>query len=117
MSEYFDLIKQQIAEHKVVLYMKGSKNFPACGFSASVCNILEKLSVDFKDIDILEDAGLRAAIKEFSNWPTIPQLYINGELIGGSDIARDLYLSGELQELLWGISNLESLGSSSFASG
>ena len=80
--------------------MKGSKDFPQCGFSASVSNILSKLGVDFKDIDILQNPELRQAIKEFSDWPTIPQLYVGGEFIGGCDIVKEMYESGELQELL-----------------
>ena len=100
MNDYFDEIKKDISENKVVLYMKGSRDFPMCGFSSLVCQILTKLGVDFKDINILEDANVRNAIKEFSNWPTIPQLYINGEFIGGSDITKQLYESGELQKLL-----------------
>ena len=94
-----DLIKKDISENKVVLYMKGTKNFPMCGFSSLVCQILNKLDVEFKDINILEDETLRQAIKEFSNWPTIPQLYVNGEFIGGSDIVKQLYESGELTKL------------------
>ena len=94
-----DTIKKDISENKVVLYMKGTKNFPMCGFSSLVCQILNKLDVEFKDINILEDEALRQAIKEFSNWPTIPQLYVNGEFIGGSDIVKQLYESGELTKL------------------
>jgi monothiol glutaredoxin len=100
MRDYFERIASEIKENKVVLYMKGSKQFPMCGFSAVVCQILAKLEVEFKDVNILEDEGLRSAIKEFSNWPTIPQLYINGEFIGGSDIAKQLYESGELKKIL-----------------
>lgn len=100
MEKQFEEIKKDITENTVVLYMKGTKDFPACGFSALVCQILTKLGVQFKDINILENMELRNAIKEFSDWPTIPQLYIKGEFIGGSDIVKQLYEAGELQKLL-----------------
>jgi monothiol glutaredoxin len=100
MKDWLQSIENEVKSNKVVLYMKGSKSFPMCGFSAVVCQILEKLGVDFKDVNVLEDENLRVAIKQFSDWPTIPQLYINGEFIGGSDIAKQLYENGELQKLL-----------------
>ena len=100
MSEIFNYIKKELNDNKVVLFMKGSKEAPECGFSALVVQILEKLEVSFKDINVLKDNALRQGIKEFSNWPTIPQLYINGEFIGGSDIVKEMYLNGQLKEML-----------------
>ena len=98
-----DRIRQQIGEAPVVLFMKGTPVFPQCGFSAAVVQILSHLGVKFKGIDVLSDGSVRQGIKEFSNWPTIPQLYVNGEFVGGSDIMREMYTSGELQKLLEGI--------------
>jgi monothiol glutaredoxin len=95
-----DRIKSDISENDVVLYMKGTPIFPQCGFSAAVVGVLTHLGVKFKGINILEDPELRQGIKEFSNWPTIPQLYIKGEFIGGCDIVREMYQSGELQQIL-----------------
>ena len=100
MSKTFDQIKNDIASHDVVLYMKGNEKFPMCGFSATVVQILKTLGIEFKAIDVLQDADLREDIKAFANWPTIPQLYIKGEFIGGCDIVREMYQAGELQELL-----------------
>jgi len=96
----FDRIRQDITTNEVVLYMKGSAAFPQCGFSAAVVQVLENLHLRFKDVDVLSDPALRQGIKDFTNWPTIPQLYIKGEFIGGCDIVRELYATGELQELL-----------------
>ena len=96
----FERIKQDISSNDVVLYMKGTAVFPQCGFSAAVVQILSQIGVIFKDINVLEDAGIRQGIKDFTNWPTIPQLYIKGEFVGGCDIVREMYTSGELQELL-----------------
>ena len=96
----FDQIKSDIASNDVVLYMKGTKKIPQCGFSATVVQILERVGVDFKDVNVLADPNIRDGIKAFSEWPTIPQLYIKGEFIGGCDITREMYQSGELQELL-----------------
>ena len=93
-------IQQDIADHDVVLYMKGTPVFPQCGFSAAVVQVLSELGVRFKSFDVLTDPSLRQGVKEFSNWPTIPQLYVKGELVGGCDIVREMYQSGELQELL-----------------
>jgi len=93
-------IRQEVADHPVVLYMKGSPVFPQCGFSAAVVQILSHLGVKFKGVDVLADPGIRQGIKEFSNWPTIPQLYVKGEFIGGCDIVREMFESGELQALL-----------------
>ena len=96
----YDRIKQDVSGNDVVLYMKGTPVFPQCGFSAAVVQVLTHLGVKFKGIDVLTDPSLRQGIKDFSNWPTIPQLYVKGELIGGSDIVSALHDSGELQELL-----------------
>jgi monothiol glutaredoxin len=96
----FDRIRQEIAGNDVVLYMKGSAVFPQCGYSAAVVQVLNNLGIVFKDIDVLSDPSLRQGIKDFTNWPTIPQLYVKGEFIGGCDIVRDMYASGELQDLL-----------------
>ncbi|MEQ8370442.1 MAG: Grx4 family monothiol glutaredoxin [Alphaproteobacteria bacterium] len=93
-------ITEDITENPVVLYMKGTPVFPQCGFSAAVVQCLTTLGVKFKGIDVLADANLRQGIKEFSSWPTIPQLYVKGEFVGGCDIVREMYMSGELQQLL-----------------
>lgn len=93
-------IAAEIRDNDVVLYMKGSPVFPQCGFSAAVVQILSQMGVKFKGIDILVDPSLRQGIKEFSNWPTIPQLYIKGEFVGGCDIVREMFETGELAELL-----------------
>ena len=95
----FDRIQQEIGSNDVVLYMKGTPAYPMCGFSSAVVQILNSLNVPFKGIDVLTDASIRQGIKEFSQWPTIPQLYVKGEFIGGCDIAREMYESGELQDL------------------
>jgi monothiol glutaredoxin len=95
-----DRIQSEIESAPVVLYMKGTPVFPQCGFSAQVVQILSLLGVKFKSFDVLSDDELRQGIKEFSNWPTIPQLYLKGEFVGGCDIVREMYQSGELVELL-----------------
>jgi monothiol glutaredoxin len=92
-------IQQDVADNEVVLYMKGTPVFPQCGFSAAVVQVLTELGVKFKGIDVLTDPSLRQGIKEFSSWPTIPQLYVKGEFIGGCDIVREMYASGELSQL------------------
>ena len=94
-----DRIRQDIGDNPVVLFMKGSPVFPQCGFSAAVVQILSHLGVKFKGIDVLSDPEIRQSIKEFSNWPTIPQLYVKGEFIGGCDIIREMFETGELQQL------------------
>jgi monothiol glutaredoxin len=93
-------IKRDISENPVLLYMKGTPVFPQCGFSAAVVQILTTVGVKFKGIDVLADPEIREGIKEFSSWPTIPQLYVKGEFVGGCDIVREMYESGELQEFL-----------------
>jgi monothiol glutaredoxin len=96
-----ELIQQQISENDVVLYMKGSPDFPQCGFSANAVRILKSSGVDhIFSVDVLQDPAIRQGIKEFSDWPTVPQLYVHGEFIGGSDIMTEMYQSGELADLL-----------------
>ena len=94
-----DRIQGKIDENAVVLFMKGTPMFPQCGFSAAVVQALSVMGVKFKGIDVLEDMELRDGIKEFSSWPTIPQLYVTGEFVGGSDIIREMHETGELQQL------------------
>ncbi len=97
----FARIDADVKNNDIVLYMKGSKKLPQCGFSATVVAVLERLGIeDYKDINVLADAEIREGIKAYTQWPTIPQLYIKGEFIGGCDIVRDMYQSGELQALL-----------------
>ena len=93
-------IKADITANKIMLYMKGNKDMPMCGFSNQVVHILNQTGVQFEAKNVLEDEVLRQAIKEFSDWPTIPQLYVNGEFIGGCDIITELYQSGELADQL-----------------
>ena len=96
----FDRIQKELDDHTVVLFMKGTPVFPQCGFSAAVAQILAVLNVQYHSIDVLQDSEIRQGIKDFTNWPTIPQLYVKGEFIGGCDIIREMYETGELQELL-----------------
>ncbi len=96
-----DTIKEQVSKNRVVLYMKGSPDFPQCGFSANVVGILRACGVgDFYSVNVLENPDIRQGIKEYANWPTIPQLYVNGEFVGGSDILAEMYQKGELQKML-----------------
>jgi monothiol glutaredoxin len=95
-----DWIRKTIANNDVVVFMKGTQKFPQCGFSAQVAQILAHLGVDYKDVNVLEDMSIREGIKAFSNWPTIPQLYVKGEFVGGCDIVREMFQEGELQQLL-----------------
>ncbi|MFK7968149.1 MAG: Grx4 family monothiol glutaredoxin [Rickettsiaceae bacterium] len=99
-NKIFDFIRNEIKEHEVVLFMKGTADFPKCGFSAMVISILRSVGVKFKDHDVLENEELRQGIKDFSDWPTIPQLYIKGEFVGGCDIVREMYENGSLSELV-----------------
>jgi monothiol glutaredoxin len=96
----FERIKQDLSANPVVLYMKGTPVFPQCGFSSMAVQVLSTLGVKFKAVDVLADPAIRQGIKEYANWPTIPQLYVKGELVGGADIIRDMYSSGELTQLL-----------------
>tara|TARA_B110001454_G_scaffold171291_1_gene162005 strand:+ start:34002 stop:34310 length:309 start_codon:yes stop_codon:yes gene_type:complete len=100
MSTVNERIDSLLNENPVVLFMKGNQNFPMCGFSARACSILQDLGVKFKDVNVLEDEEIRNGIKVYGNWPTIPQLYINKKLVGGSDIMMEMYQSGELQDLM-----------------
>lgn len=96
----FDRIRNDIAGNDVVLYMKGTPTFPQCGFSAAAAQILAVLGVEFRGIDVLQEPDLRQGIKDFSEWPTIPQLYVKQEFVGGCDIMREMYQSGELSDFL-----------------
>ncbi len=96
----FSEIQSDISSHDVVLYMKGTKDFPQCGFSSMASQILQHCGVEFLDCNVLESPELREGIKAFTDWPTIPQLYVKGEFIGGCDIMREMYEEGELQALL-----------------
>lgn len=95
-----DWIRKQIAANDVVLFMKGTKAMPQCGFSGQLVQILKYLDVDYKDVNVLEDMSIREGVKSFTQWPTIPQLYIKGEFVGGCDIVREMFQQGELQDLL-----------------
>jgi monothiol glutaredoxin len=99
-SHVANRIRQEIETNDVVLFMKGTPVFPQCGFSAAVVQVLSHLEVKFSGIDVLQDPGLRQGIKDFSNWPTVPQLYVKGEFVGGCDIIREMFQAGELQTLL-----------------
>lgn len=96
----FDRIRADISSNDIVLYMKGTAVFPQCGFSAAVVQVLTQLGVTFKDINVLEDSAIRQGIKDFASWPTIPQLYVKGEFVGGCDIVREMFATGELQSML-----------------
>ena len=96
----FDQIRKQLSENDVVLYMKGTAVFPQCGFSAAVVQILSEMGIGFFDVNVLEDNIIRQGIKDFTEWPTIPQLYVKGEFVGGCDIIREMHESGELQKLM-----------------
>jgi monothiol glutaredoxin len=92
-----DRIAKEVSESDVLLFMKGTPVFPQCGFSAAVVHVLSELGVKFKSVDVLKDAEIRQGIKEFSNWPTIPQLYVKGEFVGGCDIIKEMFEQGELE--------------------
>lgn len=100
MADVFERIQGEIHQHPVMLYMKGTPMFPQCGFSARVVQILSHLQVPFQSANVLEDMELREGIKEFSQWPTVPQLYVKGEFVGGCDIVMEMFQSGELESLL-----------------
>lgn len=100
MSDVKTRIEDILNNNQVVLFMKGTQQFPMCGFSARATAILQDIGVQFKDVNVMEDEAIRQGIKEYGNWPTIPQLYINKKLIGGSDIMMEMYEAGELQTLL-----------------
>jgi monothiol glutaredoxin len=100
MRDVMKEIETEVQANKVILYMKGSKEMPMCGFSARAVTLLREIGVDFKDVNILVDQEKREAIKKFSDWPTIPQLYIGGEFIGGSDIMLEMHQKGELEPMI-----------------
>ena len=100
MSDVNSRISDLVSSNDVVLFMKGTPLFPQCGFSSRAVAILQHLNVEFDSVDVLQDQGVRQGIKSYSDWPTIPQLYVNGEFVGGSDIMMEMYESGELRELL-----------------
>jgi len=100
MSEITALIDNEVKSNDVVLFMKGTPAFPQCGFSGQVVQILDYLGVDYKGINVLADADIRQGIKDYSNWPTIPQLYVKGEFVGGCDIVREMFQAGEMQAFL-----------------
>lgn len=95
-----DRIREAIEKNKILIYMKGTPTFPMCGFSAATIEVFEELGVPYETVDVLKDPEIREGIKRYSNWPTIPQVYINGRFIGGCDIVREMYTSGELQDYL-----------------
>lgn len=99
MTDVNDRIKETIEGNDVVLYMKGTKTMPQCGFSSRVAGVLNYMGVEFKDVNVLADEEIRQGIKDFSDWPTIPQLYVKGEFVGGCDIVTEMTLSGELDQL------------------
>ncbi|MDH3580449.1 MAG: Grx4 family monothiol glutaredoxin [Hyphomicrobiales bacterium] len=99
-QEIRDWIGKQVAGSDIVLFMKGNRQFPQCGFSSQVVQILDYLGVDYSEINVLDDLAIREGIKSYSNWPTIPQLYVKGEFVGGCDIIREMFQDGELQQIL-----------------
>jgi monothiol glutaredoxin len=100
MSDVKERIREMIEKNKVVLFMKGTKNFPQCGFSNAVCEVLKREGVPFETVNVLSDPEIRQGIKDFSSWPTIPQLYVNGKFLGGCDIVTEMHQSGELAKEL-----------------
>lgn len=99
-QDIFERIKQQVEKDRIVLYMKGTPALPQCGFSQVTAEILRRLGAKFQAYDVLQDPALREGIKQYANWPTIPQLYVDGEFVGGCDIVRSMYESGELEKLV-----------------
>ena len=100
MSDVKTQIENLLNENKVVLFMKGTAQFPMCGFSSRATAILQDIGVEFKDVNVLDDEAIRQGIKDYGNWPTVPQLYVNKKLVGGSDIMMEMYQAGELQTLI-----------------
>ncbi|MEM6903202.1 MAG: Grx4 family monothiol glutaredoxin [Pseudomonadota bacterium] len=92
-------IKREVTDNNVVLFMKGTPTFPMCGFSAAVVQVMNHLGIDYHSVNVMDDPGVRQGIKEFSDWPTIPQLYVKGEFVGGCDIVREMFETGELMEM------------------
>ena len=103
MSDASTRIDEIVKQHDIVLFMKGTALFPQCGFSSRAVAILDHLDVPFETVDVLQDAEIRQGIKEYSDWPTIPQLYVKGEFVGGSDIMMEMFQAGELQDLVGGL--------------
>jgi len=99
MADAKDQIKETVTTHDVVLFMKGTKSMPQCGFSSRVAGVLNFMGVEYQDVNVLADEGIRQGIKDYSDWPTIPQLYVKGEFVGGCDIITEMTLSGELDQL------------------
>ena len=99
MTDALDTIRRTVAENDVVLFMKGTADQPQCGFSNQVVRILDHLGVDYRDVNVLADEDIRQGVKDFASWPTIPQLYVKGEFIGGCDIVREMFQTGELKQL------------------
>ncbi len=99
-SELIKKVEEQVKGNKVVIYMKGEKDFPQCGFSARAVEVLKQYNVPFKDVNVLEDDDLWGALEDYSKWPTVPQIFINGEFVGGCDIITELHQKGELQKLI-----------------
>ncbi len=99
-EEVIERIQKAVADNKIMIFMKGTANFPQCGFSAATVQVFEQLGVPFQTADVLTDPELREGIKRYTNWPTIPQVFIGGKFIGGCDIVREMYESGELQDLV-----------------
>jgi monothiol glutaredoxin len=102
MANALEQIKSAVAGNKILIFMKGNRNFPQCGFSAATVQIFEQLGAPYETIDVLSDPEIRDQVKAYSNWPTIPQVYIDGKFVGGCDIVRELYETGELQTLVKG---------------
>jgi monothiol glutaredoxin len=100
MANALEQIKSAVAGNKILIFMKGNRNFPQCGFSAATVQIFEQLGAPYETIDVLSDPEIRDQVKAYSNWPTIPQVYINGKFVGGCDIVRELYESGELEPMV-----------------
>jgi monothiol glutaredoxin len=93
-------IDEQVKKNKIILYMKGTPSFPMCGFSAATIQVLDSYNVAYESVNVLDDPAIRDGIKRYSNWPTVPQLYINGEFVGGCDIVREMHVKGELEPLI-----------------
>ncbi len=100
MSEVFDRIRDTVEKNRIVIFMKGNRHFPQCGFSAATIEVFEDLGVPYETIDVLQDMEVREGVKEFTKWPTIPQVFVNGKFIGGCDIVREMHASGELQPMV-----------------
>jgi monothiol glutaredoxin len=105
MSEVTERIQSAIASNRICIFMKGNRNFPMCGFSAATVQVFEQLGVPYGTVDVLSDPELREEIKSYSNWPTIPQVYVDGKFVGGCDIIREMYETGDLQELVKSVSS------------